>query len=359
MTSVTDVTAFLAAMSKVMKFTEKSPVLSLEGVKVEFQYGCCQLSATNLERWAFADIISTGEPFSFLLCQTKQVSKMLKGLSGRLSITFLPDEKNPRVQFACDGRSGSFSVYSGEDFPMPPEVEEEQRYRIHPAELGWRVNRVSYATDVRSDRPAAKGVRFMGDTLFCLDGYRMAVSRNKDLSVNRPFVLPADIFKHWHTFFPMGMGELTVGKHLASITMPGLELRCRLILPDEFTPEKVMPTTYTDRFILSPKVFGKELAYLSEFVKNPFKEPIRFRDGMLSVNTDAGIFTAEIPIEGRSEVEFGFHVRYMQEAMISLQNYDRITVEVSSPIGPIVLRGDEESYALVLPIRLREKNVAA
>lgn len=194
MTSVINVTAFLGAMSKAMKFTEKSPVISLEGVKVDFQSGCCLLSATNLEHWAFAEIPSAGDPFSFLFCQTREVAKMLKGLQGDLSITFMPDQKNPRVQFACAGRSGSFSVYPGEDFPAPPEVEAEHRYHIHPAELGWRVNKVSYATDVRSDRPAARGVRFTGDTLFCLDGYRMAVSRNKDLSVIRSFVLPAAIF---------------------------------------------------------------------------------------------------------------------------------------------------------------------
>lgn len=238
-------------------------------------------------------------------------------------------------------------------------MEQPRAYTIDAGRILKRVERIKCAAGTRGDRPSTQAVRFFKNQMFCVDGYRMAVSQNAELTVEKPFFIPVQAFRHWGTFFPAGAAELAVDRRYARITMEGLSLWSRLSEWDELTPERAFPTSCREQFTVSPKTFEKELGYLSQFVKAPAQEAIRFSGGALSVKTPRGEFAAQIALNGTSELEFGFHIRYMLEAMHSLNDYGQITIETSSQLAPIVLRADEENYALILPMRLKETQAAA
>lgn len=60
-------------------------------------------------------------------------------------------------------------------------------------------------------------------------------------------------------------------------------------------------------------------------------------------------------MEGSAGTVYGFQADLMLEAMKQFGDQGRVTVEVSHPKGPIVLRADDGRKTLVLPMRLTEE----
>lgn len=71
--------------------------------------------------------------------------------------------------------------------------------------------------------------------------------------------------------------------------------------------------------------------------------------------TANGEYAGSIQVEGSAEVIYGFHGRYMLEAMKQFADQERITVEVSQPTAPIVLRAGDGRKTLILPLRVRQE----
>ena len=76
-----------------------------------------------------------------------------------------------------------------------PEVKAEQGYDIDPDVLSKRFERIKYALSSNTNRPSYRCVKFFDDRIGAVDGYRMAVSRDKSLRVEKPFLIPPAAMK--------------------------------------------------------------------------------------------------------------------------------------------------------------------
>jgi len=359
MNSTVDAKTFYKAFSVVQKFTQRSVIPQLEEIKADFFPDRCVLTATDLVQWVCIEMPAQGDTFSLVFKYSKGLMKMCRTLSGPMDINYEAGENDGRVSIQCQKRQSTLRAYLGDSFADSPVVEPDHTYTLDAAKLLGRVSSVSYAADEKSDRAAMRGVRFLEDQMFCLNGYRMAVSIDPSLYPAEPFVLPVQSFKYWETLFPGGTVTLDIGKKYARFTGGDVKQYVRLLEPDWIIPQKVVPTSCQERYLVSPKAFSKELAYLSEFIQNPDRQPAAFTRGKVSVESNAGAFTTEAGFGCDSELEISFNVRYLLDAAKHFEQYERITIEFSSPYTPIVLRADENNYAMVLTTRPSKNQQAA
>lgn len=356
MNGIIDAKDFAGALSRVMKLAAKrSAVPVLEQVKVAFTGTTCTLTATDLEQWGVITLAAQGDAFSFVLGSGKEVLKMLDKQNEPLHIAFTPDEKLPQVKLSCGGRESRLFVESAEDYPAMPSVEVVQTYHADSGMLLERVAAVSYAANTHSEsRPAMAAVSFLGREIYCVDGYRMAVVNNDQMETEKPILIPVWMFKSWRALFPTGEVTLSVGKRYLQVTQGDACALFRLMEGETLRPQNVFPTSCRERYQVSPKEYARELAYLSGFVTQPIHQPVAFHGGRLSVMTGNGAYSAKISVEGTAEIVYGFQVGYMLEAMKAFEDQAYVTVEVSHPNGPIVLRADDGRKTLILPTRLKE-----
>jgi len=359
MNSTVDAKTFYAALDKVQKLTRRSVVPQLEEVKADFFPDRCVLTATDLEQWVCIEISAQGDTFSLVFNYTKGLIKMCRTLSGPMDINYEAGEDNGRVSILCQNRQSTLGAFLGDSFADSPAVKPDHTYTVDAAKLFKRVSSISYAADEKSDRAAMRGVRFLKDQMFCLNGYRMAVSVDPSFCPAEPFVLPVQAFKYWETLFPKGPVTLDIEKKYARFTGGNVKQYIRLLEPDWIVPKNVVPTSCRERYLVSPKTFSKELTYLSEFIQNPDRQPAAFTRGKVSVESNAGAFTTEVGFGCDSELEISFNVRYLLDAAKHFEQYKHITIELSSPYTPMVLRADENNYAMVLTTRPKKNQQAA
>lgn len=357
MNGIVDTREFSDALSRVIKLAAKRGFISiLEQIKVTFTGTTCTLTATDLEQWGTVELPAQGDDFSFVLGNAKEVLKMLDKQSGPLLVAYEPAERLPRVKLECGGRESQFFVDQVKDYPEWPQVEALQTYHVDSGVLLDKVSSVSYAAAEKSEsRPISCGASFMGKEIYCVDGYRMAVAEQMQMDVEAPFSVPVRMFKNWRALFPAGDVTLGVGKQYIRVSAPGITALFRLLEGENLCPQNVFPTSCKERYQVDPKECARELNYLNSFVTQPIHQPVEFRGGRLTVMTVIGSYSGRINVEGTAEIVYGFQVGYMLEAMKQFGDQQRVTVEVSHPNGPIVLRADDGRKTLILPLHLKNK----
>ncbi len=353
MKSIVDAQVFYSALSTVHKFAHRSVLPQLEEVKADFLPDRCVLTASDLDQWVSIEMPASGTAFSLVFNYTRELVKMSRTLSGEMEIFLEPGakENEHKVTIRCANRQSTLGTYSSGDFPGCPAVEPVSSYTADAEKLLGRVASVRYAADEKSERPAVKGVRFLENQVYCVDGYRMAVSVDPALCAQEPFVLPVKTFRHWAALFPSGTLTLDIGKKYARISGGGVTQVVRLLEPDGLIPQNAIPSSCRERYLVSPKNFSKELAYLSEFIKTPARQPVAFTRGRLYVESGAGTFATEVGFGCDCQTDICFNVRHLLEAVKNLEQYENISLELSSPYAPMVLRADDCNYAIVLPMR--------
>lgn len=355
MRSTVSASDFAEAIKKVSSAIRSAPVISELGqVRVDFDGDTCRLSASDLTVWMSAEIAAAGDSFSFLLNDTKTVTKASKHFTGNLSFESLGDEKGMRVRMYCADREGEFAVHDSKLCPEYPHMECEQRYAINAEQLYRRVDNISYATRITDSKPVLSGVRFQGNTVWCVDGYRMAVSEADDLSVEKPFILPADALHHLRLFGDRVV-ELSVGQKYAEFAADGLKLCCRLLMPeDALRIQDAIPQKSRETYSVDRKQYKDALRYLRECCSDR-KEPVLFNRGKLMLEHRNAKYSAQIDVRGECDIRYAFDPAYMRDALEQFDGADHISIGVSSENGPIILSAGGTDTALLLPVRMRSE----
>ncbi len=354
MKNTVDAKAFADALTKVGALSKRAIIPFLEQVCVEFTEDGCKLMTSDLEAWMIAELPAHGNPFAFVFANTKQVMKACRYFSGDLTFTLEGDLKYPKVLISCGDKTAAVDIYTDEAFPQTPKVEATHIYQVNGAELCNRIGRVQYATQRIDTRPSADAVRFQDNRIWCVDGYRLAVNQNDNLLVQEAFNLPTSPLSQLKA---LGKNEVSVevGEKVVQFTGDGISLLIRRMeVVDSIKIEKVFPQGHREEFSVNRKEFLAALRYLSEFISAKRDPYVAFYGGELFFKSNGCQYSATIGLVGQSTIEFGFNLRYMCEALEQFKDQEQVTVQVSSPVAPIVLVGNGQDKALVLPVRLNQ-----
>ena len=81
-------------------------------------------------------------------------------------------------------------------------------------------------------------------------------------------------------------------------------------------------------------------------------------NGTLSLRVNGCLYKASVPISMKSSIVFGFDARFMLDALTQFEKQELVTMRLTGSLGAISLVAGGSS-AIVLPVRLREEQVAA
>lgn len=366
MRAVVGAKAFSQALDKVSKVLRKSACIPVLGeALVRFTGGRCVLSGTDLDTWLTTEVPGQGDDFSFVLHRTANVAKACRRFDGDLVLELTETgegrDRQRKLTMSCGSREGEFHTFFPEDYPEMPELEPEQCFSMNAASLMARINQIKYAAlkssasaDVRST-----SIQFSGSRIYCLDGIRAAWNTDEGMSVPKPFMLSAAPLDHLKLFGEQDV-SVRLGKRYADVTDGTLHLITRLVEAVPFDLDSAIPRQFREEVDLCPDEFLAELAYLKNLLPTAQKPYVRFCGGRLLVQADGCRYQTRIQLDGRSEMEIGFNLHHMADALRQFKGEPRVRMKLTTPISPVILEAEGRSdCAMVLPVRLKALPAAA
>jgi len=364
--STVDARALKSALEKVFKAAYKNPSLKFLGeVKVDFSGNVCTLSCTNLNLYCQVKIPAWGDDFSFVFSDTKQVLTALKYYSGDLELIckedrpseYEPDKKDldGLIALRCGARGFSQRFTTAVNYPKFPEEEAEKSYPVSASPLYERFKRIRYAIRPDSTKPQARYVFFTDERMVTIDSYRLAISRDDSLRVDDPIYICPDAMEML-PLFENGQLQIQVGKKYIVFQNDMIRVTSRR---PECVPMDVdcfLPKTCKEDCEVNVSEFIRELQYLKSFdiTKN---ESVRFSRGNLSVRSPADAeYYGAISLIGSPDTVINFNAKYMLEglAQFRAKKVDTVTMQMTSPLSPIILTDHADDLAMVLPVQPKD-----
>lgn len=357
MRAVADASAFSTALKDVAQVLGTSSIPELSEVRVQFLGGRCRLTATDLTVWIEAELPAAGDDFSFLFSNTKNLVKACRYYSGEMTFELKVDEKDLSLQLSCGDKGGLLPVCSDRDCPVFP-MAEGAAVSLDADTLYRRIQRVSYAAAGKAVRPELSGVRFQDDRIWCVDGYRAAVSRDAKFRVDRSFILPAEALRNLRVFGTRPV-ELRVGAKHACFSGGDRRLIIRLLeAGDRLDLDSLMTERPRGQYRICRGEFLEALHYLKEFVRAKGDYSTAFIGGRVAIQTAAGRYSAELRLGADCRIETAFDLRFMKEALEQFSGAEYVTLQIADAPMPIFLSEDSgENTALVLPVRMKKENL--
>ena len=201
------------------------------------------------------------------------------------------------------------------------------------------------------------GVCFDKDKVLAIDGFRLAMNTNKDFCVNEKFVVPQGMMNLLDGFDKSDI-NIGVSKNHIIFKSEDVTIISRLLEGEYLDYERILPQNNNEEYAISIKQYTNELKYLKEFVTNKNKCPVKFDNGVLTLDNEDGEYRAKVDIQGESKSIYGYNLNYMLDGLSQFKDMDSITFKADGELKPIVLTDNKENFALVLPVRLKNKNVA-
>lgn len=356
---------FRSALEKVLKAApKKSRLAFLLEAHVSFDGDTCTLTCTDLERWCQAVVPAQGGQCSFILKDSRKLLTAFKYFSGDMEFSYQEDEPpktfpsktdlDGSLALRCGNRELHQRVISDGIFPELPKLEPEHTYTVDPESLSKRFERIKYAVSSDNSRPCNCCVKFFDNRIGAVDGYRLALNRDKSLCVAEAFYIPATAMK----LLPIFEGkacQLSVDQRHAIFENSSVRLLTSIPKDEGLNFDSAIPTDYTEEHTVGIADFADNLRYLNEFILYPTKEAVRFDNGLLSVKTVRGEFSAMLDLSDAPKTVCGFNGGYMLDSLKQFQAKKLYSVTMqtgSSPYAPIILT-DQDDLAMILPMRLK------
>ena len=362
-----DAKDFVQALERVSGMIRKSSIPVLNAVLVRFEADRCTLTSTNIDTYLSVDLPAQGDDFAFLLDRPRETARAFRQFEGELILeqTEKGEGEHRRITLAlsCGPRSAMLHPFLPEDFPRGPKWEPKHSFTANAAKLYARVERVKYAVGIprkEEARACRISVQFSGNRVYTLDGCRMAWDTDPELEVPAPFMAAPDALEHLKLF-----GDQTVsvqlGDRFAKVTDGVTSLLFRLPEGELFKLDSAIPERHQAEAQVSPKEFLSELKYLKRSLRGNQAHVVRFSGGSLLAEYAGERYATKISATGCKDVEFGFNLDYMADALEQFGRDPSVKMKVSAgSLGPIIFEAEgRNDHAMVLPVRLKEVSRAA
>lgn len=362
-----DAKEFIQALDRVSGMIRKSSIPVLNAVLVRFEADHCTLTSTNIDTYLSVELPAQGDDFAFLLDRPRETARAFRQFEGELILeqTEKGEGEHRRLTLAlsCGPRSAELHPFLPEDFPRGPRWEPRHSFTADANRLYARVERVRYAAAFPSPddtRPSRSKVQFSGSHVYAVDGYRMAWDTDPELEVPAPFMAAPDALEHLKLFRDQEV-SVQLGERFANVTDGVTSLLFRLPEGELFKLDSALPDRFRAEFQVSPKEFLVELKYLKQSLRGNRAHLVRFSGGALLAESMGERYATKISAIGCEDVEFGFNLDYMTDALEQFKKEPSVNMKVSAgSLGPIIIeaegRGDR---ALVLPVQLKKAGMAA
>ena len=346
----------------------KSSILALEGVLVEAEESGLRISGYNLE---------TGIVTQVEACVVKTGAIVLSArLFGEI-IRKLPDDvvsvetEGNSVHITCGPTSFDIMGSPADEFPELPQVDAGNGLTVTQGCLHSMISKVIFAVSDNESRPIHTGALFeVSDehvTMVAVDGYRLALRREKFVDKNGPanytFVVPGAALNEVDKICSDSDEEVSVTAGVRHITFEmGATLLVARRLEGEFLNwRQTIPQNNSVVLEAATSDLQISIDRASLIINDKLKSPLRckFENGSLSITSRTAIGSAfdRCPIDGDGKgLEIGFNNRFLMDAVKAAPS-GKVRLELNTPTSPCLIlpvKGEADNFLyMVLPVRLK------
>ena len=346
----------------------KSTVQALEGVLVEAGPDSLSLSGYNQETGIVTTVPVQVAEGGAIVLSARLFGEILRRMPDD-AVSVSTDNLSVHIQ--CGPTAYDIPGSSDEDFPDLPRVEDGKGLSVTQGDLRAMVGQTIFAVSDNESRPIHTGALFEADgkelTMVAVDGYRLALRREKLLSQDREenlsFVVPGAALKEVEKICADSdePALITQGDRHVTFRMGDTLLVARRLEGEFLNYRNTIPKNNAVMLEADAADLQRSIDRASLIISDKLKSPLRcrFDSGVLSITSKTAMGSAfdTCPIEGDGKgLEIGFNNRFLMEA-VKAAPAQRVRLELNSATSPCLVLprpGEPDNFLyMVLPVRLR------
>ncbi len=348
---------------------QKSTIPSTEGIYMQAKNSKLTLTGYDLEVGITTAIDCSVEQDGSIVLNARLLCDILRRLPSA-AVTITVDSHN-----LCKIKSGEseFSLVGipANDYPELPTVSGGLPFAIKQGILRDMVKQTIFAVAVQDIKPVHKGIKFEVENsnlrLISCDGFRLAI-RNEAIEYagdDMTFVVPAKTLSEVVKLADDDEQNITfsIGKKFILFEVGNYRIISRLLEGEFFNYKNAIPAESSTKAKVNLKLILDSVERTSLLITSKIKSPVRcvFDENTIKISsaTALGAANDKIPasIEGK-RVEIGFNNTYLTDCLKTV-DVDEVSIELSSPVSPIIIKpveGDSFIF-LIIPMRLKNENI--
>lgn len=345
------------------------PVLNNLLMKVEKNF--LSLTTTDLEigiRWF--SLVKTEEEGEVLL-PIKIFSTLLNFLpSSPLTV----QKQDLNVKIACGNYQTQIKGQNSEDFPLLPQIKEEETVVLEGESFCQSLNQVLEIASPSTVKPEISGIYFILEKdlirMVATDSFRLAEKKlflKEPLSKEYSFILPQKTAREIVNIFSgkenkislfLSPNQVMFETLMAEIPHPQIQIISRLIEGEYPNYQEIIPKKYETQVVCQKTEFLNQIKGAAIFSGKISAvqlkiNPKESRVEISSQNPDLGVYQSffSAKIKGSSQ-ETSFNYRFLAEGLSNIASSE-VVFEMTGPDKPAVLKpsGDENYLYVVMPIK--------
>jgi DNA polymerase-3 subunit beta len=349
--------ALASALDRVVSAAPTKPAIAtLSNVRLVAN-GSLELFATSLHDAAKAFAPADTKTKGAALVPAARLASIVKAApKGDIAIKI----DGTKATIKAGSRTYSLPALDAADFPAEPKFEASTAADITSADLAYVLERASYAVSQDTTRAHLSSLRLElspGKIRgVSTDGHRLAVVETESTNtVERVVLVPLGAIKGLLALLKSGATtRLTFGKEWLAATCEGVSYSTKLT-DATFPPyEQVIPAAHSNRATAGRESLLAALGAVSVVTSQTGVGRVAFAKSSIGLAIEnaeeAASDTVPAELSGESAT-VGLNLKYVADALKSLEG-DSVVVEFGGELDPVVVRGDTNSLAVVMPARI-------
>lgn len=352
-------------LEQCLKFTAGKTINNnlLRGILIKGSGKTLNIYATNLSFFIHTVIDSESEieKFQAIIEPVDLIEYLSCVESGKVEIEITENT----LKISQEKSRGTFSLISGEEFPLPPETKGEGMM-IDLKGLKKNIPLLLLSASKDDSRPVLTSINFIveGDklTMVSTDGFRLSVVQEKATIGLRPMLISADFLNN--TLQMAKDRNPTVfylpEEKIAAFQIGQTTLYTRLIDGDFPPYEKVIPTDKKTTVSIIREDLLKSVRQMAVFVKNSggiiilnVKKDV-IEVSPKNIGKDNNYAVVEGLVDG-DEQRVAFNYRFLVDFLNHLDG-EKIIIEMLRSDAPVLFRDESRKnfFHIIMPVRISE-----
>jgi len=352
------------ALNKAEKIAGKNPTLPvLAGLHLSAHKNSLLIKATNLDLGVSINIpVKVVEPGSVVV-PAHVISTLISSLPKEKSIFI--STKNQVLEVKTQSTKTNIKTLPGEDFPLIPEISDDQEFSMPARDLVFGIKSVIYASAVGSMKPELSSISITpeGDFLVfaATDSFRLAEKkvRIKKTPYFKQILIPQKNALEIIRIFDQGEEEISIAieEHQAALRSPEVYLASRTVdgvFPDyrQIIPKKSSSsaTVLKQDLISSLKTSLIFSDSFNQLTLNVLPKAKKFEIESKNNTVGESVNAIEAALEGE-DLNINVNSKFFADGLQTVSS-DSVSLEFSGQAKPIVLKGvgDTSFLYLVMPM---------
>ncbi len=344
----------------------KSPVSSLEGIKMYLDGNVLELTGYDLELGIQTKIEVNSEDHGEFTVNAKLFSEIIRKMPSE-TIEIEIDEKL-KTTIKCESAEYNILALPADDYPSMPDCDRSDSLQIPQGILKNMIGQTIFAVSVTDNKPILTGELFDIENgifnLVAIDGFRLAVRTEMTSTEDRyHFVIKSKALSEVSKLLKDEDRPVTiyVSRKHAVFEIDGYMVISRLLEGEFHNYKGSIPQKHSTEIIINTREFISSLERCSLLIVEKTKAPVKctFGDGQAKINcsTSLGKLSEVIPADiSGNKVEIGFNCKYLLDALKAAES-DKVRFLLNGGLSPmkiVPIEGDSYTF-LVLPVRLKSE----